>query len=111
MKRILIAVAMVVLFATSAFAGGPSFGQQDVTTVNGAASLSASGVAGWGCSTAYANNTGSAMAFGNYATSTNTSRGFALGNAGFAAGGASAAINLKITAPKADNKHDNRPRR
>jgi hypothetical protein len=111
MKKTIIIALAIVLFAVPAFAkgdgpSGPSSsppGQTETYTQtqnvfgSGAASLSGSGVAGWGNSSAIATNSGSAFACGNFATSKNTSLMFSRGNAGGAALGLSAAGTFNYT--------------
>ncbi len=106
MKKIFLAIVVLMLAVTPAFATGPVDGPPGQTetytqTQNvygwGAGSASLSGVAGWGCSSAFSMNKGSAVAFGSFATSQNQSFGMSHGNAGFLAGGLSAAATFNYT--------------
>lgn len=117
MKKIFLAIVVLMLAVTPAMAvgggnnGGSPPGQTETYTQKpniqplpiknnygwGAGSASLSGVAGWGCASAFSVNKGSAFAVGSFATSNNNSFGMSHGNAGFLAGGLSAAAVFNYT--------------
>ncbi len=109
MKKIFLAIVVLMLAVTPAMAGGGGNnggsppGQTETYTQEqniygwGAGSASLSGVAGWGCASAFSVNKGSAFAVGSFATSNNNSFGMSHGNAGFLAGGLSAAATFNYT--------------
>ncbi|HOO39805.1 MAG TPA: hypothetical protein PK653_00040 [Syntrophales bacterium] len=109
MKKIFLAIVVLMLAVTPAMAGGGGNnggsppGQTETYTQKpniygwGAGSASLSGVAGWGCASAFSVNKGSAFAVGSFATSNNSSFGMSHGNAGFLAGGLSAAAVFNYT--------------
>ena len=100
MKKIFLAIVVLMLAVTPAMAGGvgPQIQQNNAPTDGwGAGSASLSGVAGWGCASAFSVNKGSAFAVGSFATSNNSSFGMSHGNAGFLAGGLSAAAVFNYT--------------